>query len=96
SLISTHSYLGTSNTDKSPRGFMGRIQFKSDVLLVFMPKAKMEHIEVLRGKIEALCSLIEDDDFTLNVFAWGIPDPTMKEDVGYWLESKVSEIYAVS
>ncbi|MEZ8056257.1 hypothetical protein AB6E16_22860, partial [Vibrio atlanticus] len=51
---------------------------------------------VLRGKIEALCSLIEDDDFTLNVFAWGIPDPTMKEDVGYWLESKVSEIYAVS
>ncbi|MFA0140119.1 hypothetical protein AB4408_24355, partial [Vibrio sp. 10N.261.46.B6] len=25
-----------------------------------------------------------------------IPDPTMKEDVGYWLESKVSEIYAVS
>ncbi|ARP40788.1 diguanylate cyclase [Vibrio syngnathi] len=71
-------------------------QFKSDVLFVLMPKAKMEHIEVLRGKIGALCSLIEDDDFTLNVFAWGIPDPAMKEDVGYWLDSKVSEIYAVS
>ncbi|MBT9965177.1 hypothetical protein KN609_07215, partial [Vibrio anguillarum] len=26
SLISTHSYLGTSNTDKSARGFMGRIR----------------------------------------------------------------------
>ncbi|MEZ9648321.1 diguanylate cyclase [Vibrio sp. 10N.261.52.C2] len=70
-------------------------QYKSDVLFVFMPKAKMEHINVLREKIEALCLLIEDDDFTLNVFAWSLPDPMVKEDVGAWLESKVGEIYAV-
>ncbi|PTP20209.1 hypothetical protein CWO07_24165, partial [Vibrio splendidus] len=30
SLISTHSCLGTSNTDKSPRGFMGRIRSSRD------------------------------------------------------------------
>lgn len=70
-------------------------QYTGDILFVFMPKAKLEHIDILREKIEALCLLIEDDDFTLNVFAWSLPEPMVREDVGAWLENKVSEIYAV-
>ncbi len=42
-------------------------------------KTKMEHINVLREKIEALCLLIEDDDFTLNVLLGAFLTP--------WLET---------
>ncbi|MGF1695414.1 diguanylate cyclase [Vibrio lamellibrachiae] len=69
-------------------------QYKSDVLFVLMPKTKMKNMQVLKDKIEQLCSLIEDEEFTLNVTAWSIPDIDMKGDVSFWLENRVGEIYA--
>ncbi|WP_428775145.1 diguanylate cyclase [Vibrio sp.] len=70
-------------------------QYQNDVLLVFMPKTDISSLPVLQSKIEYLASLIEDDDFSLNVFSWPMPDEGLTIDATAWMERNIGEIYAV-
>lgn len=58
-----------------------------------MPKASLEHLDVLKGKIEDMSRLVESDQFTLDVFAWMLPDPSLTEDGSEWIQQQVSNIY---
>ncbi|WP_337028422.1 diguanylate cyclase domain-containing protein [Vibrio cholerae] len=68
-------------------------QYHHDLILVLMPKASLEHLDVLKNKIEEMSRLVESDQFTLDVFAWMLPDPSLIEEGSVWIQQQVSDIY---
>ncbi|EIO2343487.1 diguanylate cyclase [Vibrio parahaemolyticus] len=69
-------------------------QYKQDVLLVLMPNTTNASLSVLQQKLSDLGDLVEDEEFELDVFAWGLPDPVIEGGVSVWIESLMGEIYA--
>ncbi|WP_207905750.1 hypothetical protein [Aestuariirhabdus litorea] len=69
-------------------------QVRNELLLVLMPYAARESLPVLQSKIETLAAMIEEDDFRLQVFAWGLPDDTLADDAANWIQSRLTQVYA--
>lgn len=69
-------------------------QYKQDVLLVLMPNTPYSNVDVLQRKLLALSELIEDEDFELNVFSWGLPNAAIDDGISPWLDGLMEHIYA--
>lgn len=69
-------------------------QYRQDVLLVLMPKTPKASLPALEQKLAQLSKLITDDGFELNVFAWGLPEPSISDSVDIWIENIIGEVYA--
>ncbi|WP_255555497.1 diguanylate cyclase domain-containing protein [Enterovibrio paralichthyis] len=65
-------------------------QYTLDTLLLLMPQTPQAALGRLQEKITELASLIEVDDFTLQVYAWTLPDELMTDDAANWLVMKMS------
>lgn len=69
-------------------------QYRQDILLVLMPKTPEASLPALKQKLTQLSGLIEDDRFELNVFAWGLPEPSLNDGIDMWIEKIIGEVYA--
>ncbi|MCL6415995.1 hypothetical protein MIB92_10050 [Aestuariirhabdus sp. Z084] len=70
-------------------------QVRNDMLLVLMPHATEQSLPVLQEKIESLAALIEEDNFSLKVFAWKLPDENLADDAALWIQNKLMDVYAL-
>ncbi|WP_087016409.1 diguanylate cyclase [Thaumasiovibrio subtropicus] len=70
-------------------------QYHNDMMFLLMPMTEMANMHVLQGKIEQIADLIEDEEFTMLVSAWALPNEECGHDVVNWLESCAGELQDV-
>ncbi|WP_194436511.1 diguanylate cyclase [Vibrio fluminensis] len=69
-------------------------QLKQDLLMVFMPHTSRTQLNALEEKLSKLSELIQDKEFTLDVYSWMLPDEEIDDQLPLWLEARIGEIYA--
>ena len=67
-------------------------QYRDDFVLLLMPKTPFKHLPVLKEKISKLCALIEEDDFSMSIFAWGIPQEINNAEITQWLDNQLEHV----
>ncbi|MGF1793691.1 diguanylate cyclase [Photobacterium profundum] len=67
-------------------------QYRPDLMLLLMPMTSNSSLPVLQNKIVQLADVIEESEFSLEIYAWSLPDSSLNDDAPFWLQQCLQEL----